>query len=450
MPPDAPSPAGLITGPVLFVDDEEIIRHTVRQTLELAGLGVATYADAESALADITAETPGILVTDVRLPGMSGLDLLSRVRAMDAELPVVLVTGQGDISMAVRAMQDGAYDFIEKPFVTEHFVEVVRRALEKRTLVRENRRLRQALDRNAAVESHLLGDGPALVRVRRLVADLAGTDVDVLVLGETGSGKEQVARALHDGGPRAGHPFVAVNCGAIPESMFESEMFGHEAGAFTGASRRRVGKIEFAHRGTLFLDEVESMPPALQVKLLRVLQDRTLERLGGNDRVAVDVRVVAATKDNLLDLANAGRFRADLYYRLNVVTLALPPLRDRREDIPLLFRHFALQAAARFRRPYEEPAPALLRALMLKDWPGNVRELRNAADRHVLGLLEDEAEGAGNGSLVDILDGVERHLITEALRTSGGQVTRAAEALGVPRKTLYDKMRRLNINGGEG
>ncbi|TWB39710.1 sigma-54-dependent transcriptional regulator [Nitrospirillum pindoramense] len=443
-----------ITPVVLFVDDEEIIRLTVRQTLELAGLAVTTYPTAEAALADLSVDTPGILVTDVRLPGMSGLDLLSRARALDAELPVVLVTGQGDISMAVRAMQDGAYDFIEKPFVTEHFVEVIRRALEKRALVRENRRLREALERNAAVESNLLGQSPALARVRRLVTDLAGTDVDVLVLGETGTGKEQVARALHEGGPRAAYPFVAINCGAIPESMFESEMFGHEAGAFTGAAKRRVGKIEYAHRGTLFLDEIESMPPALQVKLLRVLQDRALERLGGNDRVAVDLRVVAATKENLLDLANAGRFRADLYYRLNVVSLTLPPLRERREDIPLLFQHFALQAAARFRRPYAEPPAALLRALMLKDWPGNVRELRNAADRHALGLTEDEISGAEGGTtanapLADILDGVERHLITEALRASGGQVTRAAETLGVPRKTLYDKMKRLNIGGAE-
>lgn len=434
---------------VLFIDDEEMIRRTCRQTLELAGIKVRTFAGAEAALAELGPDFPGIIVTDVRLPEMDGMEMLARCRTLDPELPVVLITGHGDVAMAVRAIREGAWDFIEKPFLNDHFLAVVQRALAKRALVRENRRLRRALDGEGSIARYLLGQSAGIGRVRDAVANLAGTDVDVLILGETGAGKEQVARALHDGGNRAALPFVAINCGAIPDSMFESEMFGHEAGAFTGASKRRIGKIEHAGAGTLFLDEVESMPLALQVKLLRVLQDRTLERLGGNAAVPVRCRVVAATKVDLKQLADAGRFRLDLYYRLNVVTIPLPPLRDRRDDIPQLFEHFVLQAAGRYQRSVPDVPPALVRQLMLRDWPGNVRELRNAADRFVLGMGGPDLTEASTAplSLPDLLDQVERQLIQEALRGSGGQVTGAATALGVARKTLYDKMKRLGLAG---
>lgn len=434
---------------VLFVDDEETIRRTCRQTLELADVRVRVFAGAEAALAELGPDFPGVVVADVRLPEMDGMELLARCRALDPELPVVLITGHGDVAMAVRAMREGAWDFIEKPFLNDHFVAAVKRALAKRALVRENRRLRRALDGEGAIARCLLGQSAGVARVRDAAANLASADVDVLILGETGAGKEQVARALHEGGDRASRPFVAVNCGAVPESMFESEMFGHEAGAFTGAAKRRIGKIEYAGAGTLFLDEVESMPMALQVKLLRVLQDRSLERLGGNETVPVRCRVVAATKADLKRLSDAGRFRLDLYYRLNVVTIPLPPLRERRDDIPQLFEHFVLQAAARYRRAAPDVPPSLLRRLMLRDWPGNVRELRNAADRFVLGIPGPEADDAGGASLSlpDLLDQVERQLIQEALRAAGGQVTAAAAALGVARKTLYDKMKRLGLAG---
>ncbi|MQP64651.1 response regulator [Niveispirillum sp. SYP-B3756] len=434
---------------VLFIDDEEMIRRTCRQTLELAGIKVRTFAGAEAALAELGPDFPGIIVTDVRLPEMDGMELLARCRTLDPELPVVLITGHGDVAMAVRAIREGAWDFIEKPFLNDHFLAVVQRALAKRALVRENRRLRRALDGEGSIARYLLGQSAGIGRVRDAVANLADTDVDVLILGETGAGKEQVARALHEGGNRAARPFVAINCGAIPDSMFESEMFGHEAGAFTGAAKRRIGKIEHAGAGTLFLDEVESMPLALQVKLLRVLQDRTLERLGGNAAVPVRCRVVAATKVDLKQLADAGRFRLDLYYRLNVVTVPLPPLRERRDDIPQLFEHFVLQAAGRYQRSVPDVPPALVRQLMLRDWPGNVRELRNAADRFVLGMGGPDLTEASTAplSLPDLLDQVERQLIQEALRGSGGQVTGAATALGVARKTLYDKMKRLGLAG---
>ncbi|MFG1214428.1 sigma-54 dependent transcriptional regulator [Xanthobacter flavus] len=432
---------------VLLVDDEEMIRLSIEQTLDLAGIDVTSFASAEAALPAIGRDYPGIVVTDVRLPARDGLELLADIRRRDPELPVVLITGHGDVAMAVSAMREGAYDFIEKPFVSDAFVEVVKRALEKRALVLENRRLRTALDRGDAIERHLVGQSAAMRRLRDDVAQLASTSADVLVMGETGAGKEQVARALHEGGVRRDKPFVAVNCGAIPESMFESEMFGHEAGAFTGAGKRRIGKIEHASGGTLFLDEVESMPLAMQVKLLRVLQDRRIERLGSNTPVPVDLRVVAATKEDLGALADAGRFRKDLFFRLDVVKLSLPPLRERREDIPLLFELFLVQAAVKYQRPVVEVPPSLRRALMLADWPGNVRELKNAAERHMLGFLAPDFTGgaAAAPSLNELLDRVERLVIEDALKASGNRVSAAALALNIPRKTLHDRMKRLGL-----
>ncbi|UJX46166.1 sigma-54 dependent transcriptional regulator [Xanthobacter sp. YC-JY1] len=432
---------------VLLVDDEEMIRVSIEQTLDLAGIDVASFASAEAALPAIGRDYPGIVVTDVRLPARDGLELLADIRRRDPELPVVLITGHGDVAMAVSAMREGAYDFIEKPFVSDAFVEVVKRALEKRALVLENRRLRTALDRGDAIERHLVGQSAAMRRLRDDIAQLASTSADVLVLGETGAGKEQVARALHEGGVRRDKPFVAVNCGAIPESMFESEMFGHEAGAFTGAGKRRIGKIEHASGGTLFLDEVESMPLAMQVKLLRVLQDRRIERLGSNTPVPVDLRVIAATKEDLGAEADAGRFRKDLFFRLDVVKLALPPLRERREDIPLLFELFLVQAAVKYQRPVVEVPPSLRRALMLADWPGNVRELKNAAERHMLGFLAPDFTGgaAAAPSLNELLDRVERLVIEDALKASGNRVSAAALALNIPRKTLHDRMKRLGL-----
>ncbi|MDI4658872.1 sigma-54-dependent transcriptional regulator [Xanthobacter autotrophicus] len=448
----APHPAA---GPrVILVDDEEVIRITIEQTLELAGIAVETFDSVAAALPAIGRDFPGVVVSDVRMPVRDGLELLADVRRRDPELPVVLITGHGDVAMAVSAMREGAYDFIEKPFVSDAFVEVVRRALDKRALVMENRRLRLALDRGEAgdaIERCLVGQSPAIRRLRDDVAQLASTNADVLVLGETGAGKEQVARALHEGGKRRDKPFVAVNCGAIPESMFESEMFGHEAGAFTGAGKKRIGKIEHASGGTLFLDEVESMPLAMQVKLLRVLQDRRIERLGSNTPVPVDLRVIAATKEDLAALADAGRFRKDLCFRLDVVKLVLPPLRERREDIPLLFELFVVQAAVKYQRPVTEVPPSLRRALMLADWPGNVRELKNAAERHMLGFLAPDfaAGGAAAPGLDALLDRVERLVIEDALKASGQRISAAAQALSIPRKTLSDRMKRLGLTAAE-
>ncbi len=435
---------------VLIVEDDPVIRLGCEQALSLEDIPAEAIESAERALELVGLDFPGIVVTDVRLPGMDGLELQRRLHVLDGSLPVVVMTGHGDVSMAVAAMRDGAYDFIEKPFSSERLLETVRRALEKRQLSLEVLGLRRRLENRQGIESDIIGHSPAIEHVRQLILDVADTPADVLVIGETGTGKERVARCLHDYGNRHEHNFVAVNCGGLPENLFESEMFGHEAGAFTGAAKRRIGKIEHANGGTLFLDEIETMPLGLQIKLLRVVQERQVERLGSNRPIPVDVRVVAATKDDLQALSRQGRFRADLYFRLDVVTLELPPLRERREDIPLLFEHFVLEAAARYRRDPLELTPALVQELLAHPWPGNVRELRNTADRYVLGLRAKPLSGRPTLEerslpLPQLIEQFERSIIADALRQHGGHLTRAAEALGIAKTTLHDKIRRYGL-----
>lgn len=323
------------------------------------------------------------------------------VLEIDAAIPVVLITGHGDVSLAVESMKAGAYDFIEKPFPTSELEAVVARALERRRLVLENRTLREQLSGATGLEERIVGRSAAAVALRKQVAMVAATDADVLILGETGVGKEVVARALHDTGPRAARPFVALNCAALPADIIESELFGHLAGAFTGARDMRIGKLEHADGGTVFLDEIESMPLDLQAKLLRVIETRTFEKLGSNKTVSLDVRFLAASKDDLDHLSASGRFREDLYYRLNVVSITIPPLSARREDIPLLLLHLMRKARARYRREVPELRPDMLAALAARDWPGNVRELRNIADRLVLGVMtpQDLLAGANEAML---------------------------------------------------
>jgi two-component system C4-dicarboxylate transport response regulator DctD len=434
---------------VLFIEDDDAVRQAGAQALELVGLQVQTLDSAEPACRIIGADFPGIVVSDVRLPGMSGLDLLQFIQTHAADVAVILITGHGDISMAVQAMRAGAYDFIEKPFSSDRLVEAVTRAMEKRKLMLENRALRRELDNLQALDSKIIGHSPAIDRVRRRIADVASSNAPVLITGETGTGKELVARSLHEKSARRDKPFVALNCGALPDTLFESEMFGTEAGAFTGAARRRIGKLEYAHGGTLFLDEIESMPLPIQVKLLRSLQEGTIERLGANESIAIDIRIVTAVKSDLLALSNEGRFRSDLYYRLNVVAIDLPPLRARRDDIPMLFEHLLLKAAVRYDRPAPLPSSMLMQDLIGYDWPGNVRELSNVADRLVLGVT-DERLCLQNGmaqprELPKQLENIERVLIQLELRRHDGQVSRAAEALGIPKTTLYDKIKKYRL-----
>lgn len=431
---------------VIVIDDEASIRTAVEQWLSLSGFSVQLFARAEECLAQLPAHFPGVIISDVRMPGMGGLQLLEQLHAQDPDLPVILLTGHGDVPMAVEAMRNGAYDFLEKPFTPQHLLGSLRRALEKRQLVLENRRLHEQADLKARLEGTLLGMSQGLQQLRRQVLDLASLPVNVLIRGETGSGKERVARCLHDFGPRADKPFVALNCAAIPEALFEAELFGHESGAFTGAQGKRIGKLEYAHGGTVFLDEIESMPLAQQAKLLRVIQEQKLERLGANQSITVDLRIIAATKPDLLEEARAGRFREDLAYRLNVAELRLAPLRERREDIPLLFEFFARITAERLNRSAPPLSGAQLAQLLAHDWPGNVRELANAAERHALGLGASSAEQSNGGpSLVEQMEAFEAQCLRAALRQHKGEIKGVMETLQLPRRTLNEKMQRHGL-----
>ncbi|MDN7141890.1 sigma-54-dependent Fis family transcriptional regulator [Pseudomonas sp. JQ170] len=431
---------------VMVVDDEASIRTAVEQWLSLSGFDVQLFSRAEDCLRQLPGHFPGVILSDVRMPCMDGLQLLEQLQARDPDLPVILLTGHGDVPMAVEAMRNGAYDFLEKPFSPESLLGSLRRALEKRRLILDNRRLHEQADFKARLELNLLGMSQGMQQLRRQVLDLASLPVNVLIRGETGSGKEQVARCLHDFGPRADKPFVALNCAAIPEQLFEAELFGHESGAFTGAQGKRIGKLEYANGGTVFLDEIESMPLAQQAKLLRVLQEQKLERLGANQSISVDLRIIAATKPDLLEEARAGRFREDLAYRLNVAELRLAPLRERREDIPLLFQHFARNAAERVGRTAPLLSGAHLGRLLSHDWPGNVRELANAAERHALGLGDPVVATVESGqSLAAQQEAFEAQCLRAALNRHKGEIKAVMEELQIPRRTLNEKMQRHGL-----
>ncbi|HKK56640.1 sigma-54 dependent transcriptional regulator [Marinobacter sp.] len=438
---------------VIFVDDDPHIRQAIAQTLTLEELPVLCFADAPTGLESITQEYSGVVLCDYNMPEMDGLEMLAAIRAVDDAIPVIILTGQGDISTAVTAMQQGAYDFIEKPFDQDELIELLRHALEKRHLALENRRLKAQLKHLAQPGPRLLGDSPSMQKVMAKIDPILDISANILLQGETGSGKDALARYIHESSPRGAHNFVAINCGAVPENLIESELFGHEAGAFTGADKRRIGKIEHANQGTLFLDEVESMPMTLQVKLLRVLEEQRVERLGSNQVQEVDVRIIAATKADLKALSGEGEFRADLYYRLNVVKVDIPPLRERKEDIPMLFHHFVLIAAARYDRESIPLNASQSARLMQHSWPGNVRELRNLAERYVLlgpaALDENDpaaADVTGRQTLSEMMDGFERSAIISALNASQGSIKDTMVHLGIARKTLYDKMKKHGLD----
>jgi len=439
---------------IIFVDDDPHIRKAMTQTLTLEDLTVSCFESAESGLEVITPEYNGVVLCDYNMPGMDGLEMLNALQAVDKTIPVIILTGQGDISTAVSAMQQGAYDFIEKPFDHDALIELLRHALEKRHLALENRRLKAQLRHLARPGPRILGDTPSMQKVMDTITPILDISANTLLFGETGSGKDALARYIHENSPRGAHNFVAINCGAVPENLIESELFGHEAGAFTGADKRRIGKIEHAHLGTLFLDEVESMPMPLQIKLLRVLEEQKVERLGSNQVQDVDVRIIAATKADLKALSDEGSFRADLYYRLNVVKVDIPPLRERKEDIPMLFHHFVLIAAARYDRESIPLDASQAARLMHHSWPGNVRELRNLAERYVLlgpSALDDsepvaKADVSGRRTLAEMMDSFEHSVLTSALNACHGSIKDTMVQLGIARKTLYDKMKKHGLD----
>ncbi|MFO1148860.1 MAG: sigma-54 dependent transcriptional regulator [Alsobacter sp.] len=444
---------------VLVVDDDEANLRRMEQALGPLGVTVHRAPGGEAAIAQLAALAgpfgfPGAVLTDLKMPGMDGLQLLDRLLRDDADLPVIVISAYGDVSTAVRAMKAGAYDFVERPFEIDDLAGKVARAQDKRDLVLDNRRLRAELVDRSGIAARLLGNSAPIQALRDDIAVIAATDATVLIHGETGTGKEVVARALHDCSARAKAQFVAINCGALSENVIESELFGHEPGAFTDARQRRIGLVEHARGGTLFLDEIESMPLKLQVKLLRMLQERVITRLGSNVEIKVDVRVVAATKTDLLEAAGRGEFREDLFFRLDVANLRIPPLNDRREDIPLLFSAFVRE----FSRHYTRPLPSIGRddveQLLAHDWRGNVRELRNVAERFVLGLGRRIGEpGALLGSaglrprtLSEQVDAIEALLIQASLREHQGSMQATSEALGLPRRTLYEKLRKHGLD----
>ncbi len=431
---------------VLFVDDEENLRIAAAQTFDLAEIECATFEEAEPALRGVSRDFEGVLVTDIRMPGMDGIALLQRVLEIDPDIPVILVTGHGDVDLAVSCIKDGAYDFLEKPCEPARLVACVRRALERRRLTLENRALREQVTSSNVIEARLTGRSEQMTALRRQITAIAATDADVLITGETGTGKEVAARAIHLSSERAERPFVQINCAALPEALVESELFGSEAGAFPGSIRPRVGRFEHARRGTLCLDEIDSLSLKLQAKLLDVLDNRRVTRLGSNDPIPLDIRVIAIAKVNLEQAVEAGQFRPDLLYRLNVVTIDLPSVAQRREDVPSLFTVLVAEAAARYDVTTPEISADLLTALAARDWPGNVREIRNEAERFVLGLSDaNNPTMSTEQSLAMQMARHEKALISAAILSHDGRLKDAYQSLGLSRKTLYDKMQKHGL-----
>jgi two-component system C4-dicarboxylate transport response regulator DctD len=443
----SPNPEGRSGFRVMVIEDDESFLRSVVRSLELSGHKVTPFTHPRKALENLALVQPEVVLTDLVLGDMSGMEVLTHLRTVDPSLPVVMMTAVGNIPTAIQAVRTGAYDFLEKPFDSERLLGVLQRGVEQYRLAVENRSLKDLLGSVSGLDRVLRGESAGIRQLRALIARLAPLPTDVMVLGETGTGKELVARCLHGFSGRAGR-FVAINCAALPENLFESELFGHVPGAYTGASKQRVGKIEHADRGTLFLDEIETMPLHLQAKLLRVLQERQVERLGSNQLVPVDVRVVAATKVDLRELGEKQKFRPDLFFRLNVANVRIPPLRERREDVPLLFAHFVREAALRFAQEPAEPTVDVQQRLVAYEWPGNVRELRNAAEQWQLGIplsIGDGGEGGAAMNLAETIASVERALIDSSLRRHKGDVDAVSRELGVDSSTLYRKMRSHEI-----
>ena len=436
---------------VTLIDDDDDFRGALLERLQLEDLDVQAFASAEAALKVLGADYPGVVVSDLRMPGMDGRGLLARLQALDEGLPVVLITGHGDIADAVDALRNGAYDFVAKPFDFGRLADSLNRALEKRGLVLDNRALSAEVGR-VTPDLPLLGSSPAIARLRTVIEQVGDAGMDVLIEGETGVGKEVVARALHNSGRRRVHPFVAMNCGALPAGLIESEMFGHEPGAFPGAVRRRIGLIEQSHRGTLFLDEIESMPMPAQVALLRVVEQREIQPLGASGTRQLDLRILASSKIDLEAAITRGEFREDLYYRLNVLKLRVPPLRERREDIAFLFAHFLARASGDRERTPPPMSTTVRRTLMEHSWPGNVRELAHFAERVAMDLdapTDVGASGETASGLTDRLALFEKAVLEEALHRHAGDMVAMTEALRIPRKTLYDKFRRHGLRPGD-
>ncbi|AYO16332.1 sigma-54-dependent Fis family transcriptional regulator [Vibrio owensii] len=436
---------------IALIEDDDIVRQATSQWLQLAGFDVTAFSLGEEGKAAILSQEFDAIVSDVRLPDTDGLSILESLIANHIPTPVILITGHGDVDMAVGALQNGAFDFIEKPFQPERLSQRVTEAVESYRAQTSTQDRQEYLSSVSGLEEVLIGRSRVMQQLREQVAKLARIDTNVIIYGETGCGKELVATSLHNESQRRIHHFVPINCGAIPENLFESELFGHEAGAFTGAGKKRIGKLEYADKGTLFFDEIESMPLSMQVKVLRSLQEHTVERVGGNQQISVDLRVIAAAKE---DLNDHDEFRQDLYYRLNVAQIYLPPLREREEDALILFEHFALKSNPKS-RPLSE---ADRKAILAYAWPGNVRELRNVAMRFaldetvsVMEILSSRPSSTTEETQAGVplaiqLHNFERKVLHDSLVRHQGRITDVMVELDLPRRTLNQKMQKFGLN----
>jgi two-component system response regulator AtoC len=452
---------------ILVVDDEEDLRNAIVEILTVDGFDVHGAASAEDAL-EMLSQTPyDVLITDNNLPGKQGVELLEETLARYPETVGIVITGYGTIETAVQAIKKGAYDYLTKPFKLVELSIMVRKGLKERRLRFENQYLRSQLKSKFSFDN-IIGSGRSMARIFELVDTIAGLNSTVLIQGETGTGKELIAKAIHFNSPRKDQKMVSINCGAIPENLLESELFGHVKGAFTGAVTTRMGRFEQAQGGTIFLDEIGNMPQVLQVKLLRVLQEREFERVGGNSTIKVDVRIVAATSSNLEQMVKEGTFREDLYYRLNVIPINLPPLRERREDIPLLVQRFNAQFCETHKLEPKILSPQVIKGLMGYDWPGNVRQLENIVERMVAltgnrpaiiatdlppeiqnrdgmnytPMIEIPEEGI---NFTNVVTDMERELIVQSLRKANGNKKLAAKLLNLKRTTLIEKIKRIGL-----
>ena len=443
----------ITTSEIILVDDNESLLLNVSDFLSLFYKKVHVFQDPTKVVSLINDEFPGVLITDIRMPKLDGISLLKRVISIDDAMPVIMMTAHGDVSQAVEAMKFGGYDFIEKPFDPERLKEAVDRAIEKRFLTLSQRALMRQLANPNSIEHRLIGASAAMHRLRQDVMRVASMDVPVLIHGETGSGKEVVAGCIHENSQRNKANFVAINCAAIPPDLVESELFGHVKGAFSGAQSNRVGKLEYANGGTLFLDEVESIPMAVQIKLLRALSEGVIEPLGSNERREIDIRVVSAAKDELRDNDN---FRQDLYFRLQVAEINIPPLRNRLEDIVILFEHYAKQFSEKSKIPWPGASPELQYQLMNYNWPGNVRELVNLATRCVMqekqciDELKDNTDpsdaGESDRSLKIRVNKYEKAEIIESLKRHHGNTSEVLNELGLEKRTFYLKLQKYSID----
>ena len=448
---------------IMVVDDKRGSREALQKMIAKEGYQVSIAHDTETALEIFGREAAHLVITDLRMPGRDGISLLKEVKRMSSETEVILISGHGTVETAVEAMREGAYDFITKPLERVVVLKAISKAREKQDLTRENAGLRAQL-RSLSDASGFIGNSAAVREVKELIRQVAPTSANVLILGESGTGKEIVANAIHRSSERAGRPFIKVNCAALPETLLESELFGYERGAFTGAVSRKEGRFFLADEGMLFLDEIGDMPMALQAKILRVLQEGEFERLGGNETLKVDVRIVAASNQDLTEAIAERCFREDLYYRLNVIGIHLVPLRERRGDIPLLVEHFLERFSAKNNQPVNVFSRAAVEAMSNYDWPGNIRELENSVERavvlgrgEVLTLADlpagvagesredDELPVEAGSTVISIPVGtplaeVERRVILETLRSTGGDKSAAARRLGIATRTIYRKL----------